>query len=47
MFADFGIGVYSYNTNEVESDKGTYNLNKRFRYVLFNGELTTGLAVKF
>jgi hypothetical protein len=47
MFADFGIGVYSYNTNKVESDMGTYDLNKRFHYVLFNGELATGLAVKF
>ncbi|MDB5257583.1 MAG: hypothetical protein JWM14_2278 [Chitinophagaceae bacterium] len=47
MFADFGIGVYSYNTSQVETDKGTYDINKRFHYVLFNGELTAGLAVKF
>jgi len=47
MFADIGVGVYSYKTNKVESDQGTYDLNKDFRYVLINGELTTGLAVKF
>jgi len=47
MFADIGIGVYSYRANQVESDQGSYDLNKSFRYVLFNGELTTGLAVKF
>ncbi len=37
----------TYKTNEVESDLGTYNLAKRFHYVMFNGELTVGLAVKF
>ncbi len=47
MFADFGIGVYSYRTSQVESDQGTYNLPKSFHYVLINGELTTGLAFKF
>lgn len=47
MFADFGIGVYSYRTNTVETDQGTYDLNKNFRYVVINGELTTGLAFKF
>jgi len=47
MFADIGVGIYSYKTSEVESDQGTYDLNKNFRYVLINGELTTGLAVKF
>jgi hypothetical protein len=47
MFVDIGIGIYSYKTGEVETDLGTYNLDKRFHYVMFNGELTTGLAVKF
>lgn len=47
MFADIGVGIYSYKTSTVESDQGTYDLNKEFRYVLINGELTTGLAVKF
>ena len=47
MFADFGIGVYSYRTSQVESDQGTYDLQKRAHYVLINGELTTGLAFKF
>lgn len=47
MFADIGIGVYSYHANQVETDLGTYDLAKRFNYVMFNGELTTGLAVKF
>jgi hypothetical protein len=47
MFADFGIGVYSYRTSQVESDLGTYELHRSFHYVLINGELTTGLAFKF
>lgn len=47
MFADIGVGIYSYRTSQVDSDRGTYDLNKSFHYVLINGELTTGLAVKF
>jgi len=46
MFADIGIGVYSYKTSKVDTDLGTYDLPKRFHYVMFNGELTVGLAVK-